>query len=88
MGVICFRLQKSQLATHCQQLLTARLLLVLYIKGQTRTSLTVLNDAMLLQCATQLQSPTPALCLSVLKEPVNQLAARKGALVCNTMLLS
>lgn len=53
-----------------------------------RTLLTVLNDAMLLQCAAQLQSPTPGLCLCILKEPVNQLAAGKGALICNTMLLS
>lgn len=57
-------------------------------KGQMRTLLTVLNDAMLLQCAAQLQSPTPGLCLCILKEPVNQLAAGKGALICNTMLLS
>lgn len=87
----CFRLQMSQLATHCQQPLTGSPLihsLVPYIKGHLRTPLTVLNDAMLLQCAAQLQSPTAALCLSVLKEPVNQLAARKGAPICNAMLLS
>ncbi len=43
---------------------------------------------MLLQCAAQLQSPTPALRLPVLEEPVNQLAAGKGALIRNAMLLS
>lgn len=48
----------------------------------------MLNDAMLLQCTAQLQSPTTALCLSILKEPVNQLVAGKGTLICNTVLLS
>lgn len=55
---------------------------------QMRTPLTVLDDAMLLQRAAQLQCPPPALRLSVLKEPVDQLATRKGALVRNTVLLS
>lgn len=53
-----------------------------------KTPLTVLNDAMLLQCTAQLQSLSPAICLSILNEIVNQLAARKGALISNTMLLS
>lgn len=57
-------------------------------KSKWGSPLTVLNDAMLLQCAAQLQSFMPALCLSVLKEPVNQQAARKRALICNPMLLS
>lgn len=50
--------------------------------------LTVLNDALLLQRTAQLQPPTPTFCLSILKEPVNQLAARKRATICNTVLLS
>lgn len=50
--------------------------------------LTMLNDAMLLQCTAQLQAPTPALCLTILKEPVDQLVARKGSLICHTVLLS
>ncbi|TNN67326.1 hypothetical protein EYF80_022433 [Liparis tanakae] len=56
-------------------------------RGQRRAALTVLNDAMLLQCAAQLQTPAPALRLPVLKEPVDQLAASKGALVCDAVLL-
>lgn len=55
---------------------------------QMMAPLTMLNDAMLLQCTTQLQSSAPALRLSILKEPVNQLAARKGALIGDTMLFS
>lgn len=79
---ICFRLPKTQLVTHC-----------LLISGAMheelgRWGLTMLNDAMLLQCPAQLQSLTPALRFSVLKEPVDQLAAGKRALICNTMLLS
>lgn len=48
----------------------------------------MLNDAMLLQYAAHIQGLTPAFCLLVLKEPVDQLAARKGALIGNAMLHS
>lgn len=54
---------------------------------QTSSALTVLNDAMLLQRPTQLHSLTPALHLPILQEPVNQLAARKRALIQNPVLL-
>lgn len=50
--------------------------------------LTVLNDALPLQCTAQLQPLTATFCLSILKEPVNQLAARKRTTICNTVLLS
>lgn len=53
-----------------------------------REPLTMLNDAMLLQCTAQIQALSPALCFSILKKPVNQLAARKRAMICNTMLFS
>lgn len=47
----------------------------------------MLNNAMLLQCPAQLQSLTPALCFSILKEPVDELAAGKRALVHNAVFL-
>lgn len=48
----------------------------------------MLNDAVLLQCSAEVKSLTSALCLSVLKEPVDQLAAGEGAMIRNAVLLS
>lgn len=53
-----------------------------------RASLTVLNDAVLLQCSAQVDPLTPALHLPVLKEPVDELAAGKGAVISHSVLLS
>lgn len=43
---------------------------------------------MFLQRSAQFHSLFPAFHFSILKEPVNQLAARKAALIYNTVLLS
>lgn len=48
----------------------------------------MLNDAVLLQGSTQVDPLTPALHLPVLKEPVDELAAGKGAMISHSVLLS
>lgn len=55
--------------------------------GGRHAPLTMLNDAMLQQGPTQLQPLASTGHLSILQQPVNELAARERALICHLFLL-